>query len=492
MIDYVALSVFIALFSLVTVLGFAAAHWRRGDLNHLHEWGLGGGRFGAFVIWFLLGGDLYTAYTFVAVPALAYGSGAIGFFALPYTILAYPLAFAFLPRLWTICRENGYITLADFAYGRHGSKALEFAVAFTGLLAVTPYIALQLVGIQVVIATMGITGTGLMGDIPLIAAFLILAAYTYRSGLRAPAMIAFVKDALIFITIAAAMIVIPPKLGGFGHIFAAAQHALATRPKPSSVIIVPAGFSAYATLALGSAMTLFLYPHTVTAVLSAQRADDIRRNAALLPAYSLALAFIAMLGYAAIAAGVTPNSPNDAVPLLFKAMFPSWFTGVAFAAIAIGALVPAAIMSIAAANLATRNIYVRYLHLNATSAEQTRVAKLVSLLVKIGALVFIVVIPLQYAVDMQLLGGVWILQTLPAIFLGLRPRCPLHRRALFGGWLAGMISGTTLVALQNFSLVTPLHVGGATFGCYTALIALGANIAVAMSLTPIFNAARTP
>src|SRR5271155_4693913 len=100
MIDYLALGVFIALFALVTILGFAAAHWRRGDLTHLHEWGLGGGRFGTIVTWFLLGGDLYTAYTFIAVPALVYGAGALGFFAIPYTILIYPLLYLVLVRFW--------------------------------------------------------------------------------------------------------------------------------------------------------------------------------------------------------------------------------------------------------------------------------------------------------------------------------------------------------------------------------------------------------
>jgi SSS family solute:Na+ symporter len=153
MIDWTALSVFTALFALVTVLGFFAAHWRRGDLDQLHEWALGGRRFGTVVTWFLLGGDLYTAYTFIAVPALIYGAGAIGFFAVPYTIWAYPLALPILPHLWRVCKEHGYITAADLVHGRYGSRALELAVALTGILALMPYIALQLVGIQVVIAS---------------------------------------------------------------------------------------------------------------------------------------------------------------------------------------------------------------------------------------------------------------------------------------------------------------------------------------------------
>src|SRR6059036_2218785 len=195
MINWVALVVFIFFFLLVTILGFLAARWRRGDLNLLEEWGLGGRGFGTVVTWFLLGGDLYTAYTFVAVPAAMFATGAVsGFFAVPYTIVAYPIVFVFLPRLWSVAQARGYVTPADFVRGRYGSRALATAVAITGILATMPYIALQLVGIQAVLDTMGLGGSGnwFIKDLPLIIAFAVLAAYTYWSGLRAPALIAFV------------------------------------------------------------------------------------------------------------------------------------------------------------------------------------------------------------------------------------------------------------------------------------------------------------
>src|SRR4051795_9424588 len=213
-VNGVELAVFIFFFALVTVLGFLAANWRRAELAPLHGGGLGGRNFGGWVTWFLLGGDLYTAYTFVAVPALVFGAGALGFFALPYTILIYPLVFMLMPRFWNVCRANGYVTPADFVRGRYGSRPLALLIALTGILATMPYIALQLVGIQVVLGAMGVNG-----DWPLIIAFAILAAYTYQSGLRAPALIALVKDTLIYVTVIVAVIYIPSKLGGFGHIF---------------------------------------------------------------------------------------------------------------------------------------------------------------------------------------------------------------------------------------------------------------------------------
>jgi len=187
-IDAIALAVVVALFLAVTVMGFLAARWRRAtSLASLDEWGLGGRKFGTWVTWFLLGGDLYTAYTFVAVPALMFASGAIGFFAVPYTIIVYPLVFIFLPRLWSVSHRRGYVTPADFVRGRFDSRALALAVALTGILATMPYIALQLVGIQAVFEVMGLGGSGnvIAADAPLFLAFAVLAAYTYSSGLRA-------------------------------------------------------------------------------------------------------------------------------------------------------------------------------------------------------------------------------------------------------------------------------------------------------------------
>jgi SSS family solute:Na+ symporter len=493
-----ALVVFVALFALVTVVGFVASRWRRGDLDQLHEWGLGGRRFGTIVTWFLLGGDLYTAYTFIAVPALMFGAGALGFFAVPYTTITYPFVFVVMPRLWSVSHKHGYITAADFVRGRFDSGPLALAVAVTGILATMPYIALQLVGIQVVLAAMGLEGHGWMADLPLVVAFVILAVYTYQAGLRAPALIAIVKDAIIYVTVIAAVVIIPAKLGGYGKIFDQV-------PPQKLILTAPSGtnlgqYSQYSTMALGSALALFLYPHSMTGVLSSSGRSVIRRNTAMLPAYSFLLALIAVLGYMALASGVSKDpayadgfaryGANFAVPALFLRAFPAWFAGFAFGAIAIGALVPAAIMSIAAANLFTRNVYREYLRPQCGGKEESTVAKLVSLVVKFGALAFIVLAPQKYAIQLQLLGGVWILQTLPAIVVGLYTRW-LHRWALLAGWAVGMTVGTWMAyTLQFKGTVYAAHVAGWTVPAYAGLWALLANFGVAVTLSAVLNAAN--
>jgi len=504
--DTTALVVFVILLAAVTVVGFAAVRWRRtAALDTLDQWGLGGRSFGGFVTWFLLGGDLYTAYTFIAVPGAMYALGAVsGWFAVAYTILVWPIVFVLMPRLWSVSHRHGFATPADFVVARFDSRGLALAVAATGILALMPYIALQLVGIQSVLQVMGV-GAGastLEKDLPLIIAFLLLAAYTYVSGLRAPALIAFVKDFLVYLVVLVAVIYIPIRLGGYGHVFAAVEAHAKTAAAAAKAKGVPATFAvlptaktywAYATLALGSALALFMYPHSITGVLATKERETIRRNTVALPLYSLMLGFIALLGYMAIAAGIKTTNSRLAAPLLFHAMFPSWFAGVAYAAVAIGALVPAAIMSIAAANLFTRNIYRAWFRRSASDAEEASVSKIASLVVKFGALAFVLTLNTQNAINLQLLGGIWILQTFPAVAIGLFTRW-LHRWALLAGWAVGMLYGT----YQAYQVSTPLipHFAGSTAKIpvlgqtgYIALTAVVINLIVAIVLTLLLRLA---
>ena len=500
-INGVALAVLIVLFVLVAVAGFMASRFQRGEsLESLDEWGLGGRKFGTWITWFLLGGDLYTAYTFVAVPAAMFATGAVGgFFAVPYTIILYPIIFS---------HRHGYVTTADFVRGRYNSRGLSLAVAVTGFVATMPYIALQLVGIQAVLEVAGVGGGSnvLAKDAPLFIAFAVLAAFTYSSGLRAPAVIAFVKDILIYLVIIVAVIYLPGQVGGWDNIFGSAQAKMATvneaTGKPTGAFLPGVGTGwAYATLALGSAMALFMYPHSVTASLSSNSRNTIRRNAAILPAYSFVLGLLALLGWIAIAAGTKPIGLDGkanaqlVIPQLFEDMFPAWFAGVAFAAIAIGALVPAAIMSIAAANTFSRNIYKEWLKPDATPKQEAKVSKLMSLVVKAFALVFVLTLDKQNAINFQLLGGIWILQTFPAVVFSLFTRW-FHRWALLAGWAVAMVYGT-VEAYQVVNPVTGSHFGGSLalmpgiekMG-YIAMTAFTLNLVVSVVLSAILNAVK--
>jgi SSS family solute:Na+ symporter len=515
--QWTELVVFTVLFLLVTVLGFFAAKWKQGStLEHLDEWGLGGRKFGSWVTWFLVGGDLYTAYTFVAVPALMFGAGAMGFFALPYTVILYPIVFLPLVRMWSVSRVHGYVTPADFVRGRYGSHWLALIIAVTGIVATMPYIALQLVGLEAVLRTMGLNGGGILGHLPLFIAFVVLALYTYQSGLRAPALIAFVKDSLIYLVIIVAVVYLPSKFGGWSGVFGDAQAKFDATPAPNDGILLNANNQLqYATLALGSALALFLYPHSLTGILASRGRKVIKRNMVALPAYSFLLGLLALLGYVAISAGVKPITnqatgrpdTNTIVPVLFGQEFPSWFAGIAFAAIGIGALVPAAIMSIAAANLWTRNIYKEYVKKDATPKQEAKQAKLASLVVKFGAVAFILFVDPQFSIDLQLIGGVMILQTLPAVAIALYTRW-FHVWGMIAGWIVGMGWGMYLLYTIPNAAAGKLHFGGSaltldklsllgwhpftgsTVQIYVGIVAVVANLVVATLVTVVARKMR--
>jgi SSS family solute:Na+ symporter len=472
------------------------------ELPTLEDWALAGRGSGAVVTWFLLGGTIYTAYTFAAVPGLVYGVGALGFFALPYTVIVYPLAFVLLPRLWTQARRHGHITVADYVRHRYASPRLALAVALTGILATMPYLALQLLGIRAVLTAGGLYPRGWMGDLALVAVFAVLAAATYRRGLRAPLVISLIKGAAIFGAALALLAVTLHELGDPGAVFAAADRNLsASGVAGASLQLRPELFTSFATLALGSAMALLVYPHVLTAAFAANSADTLRRVTIALPAWTAVLALFGLLGVAALAAGIhaPPGNAEAAVPLLVEQLLPAALTGAVFGAFAVGALVPAAVMSIAAATSFVRNIYVEYFHPTATPKHQTRVAQLVSLAAKVGAVAFVLGLRNQDAINLQLLGGVWILQTFPAVAIGLFTTWP-HRRALLAGWAVGMIAGTLMVVWGGFSAVVSIGLPADSLGLasnaagmssghwrvYAALVALALNLAVTAALTPIF------
>ena len=340
-----------------------------------------------------------------------------------------------------------------------------------------PYIALQLVGIQAVLEVAGLGGGDniVAKDAPLFIAFAVLAAYTYSSGLRAPAVIAFVKDILIYLVIIVAVIYLPGQVGGWDAIFGAAQDKMdanneaAVEAGRAESSFVPGSGAVLGLRHAGARLgdgAVHVPPlgHRVAVVqLAATRSAATPRSCRRTPScwacWPCSAGSRSPRARSRSASTAQPNA-QLVIPQLFEDMFPSWFAGVAFAAIAIGALVPAAIMSIAAANTFSRNIYKEWINKDATPAQEAKVSKLMSLLVKAFALIFVLTLDKQNAINFQLLGGIWILQTFPAVVFSLFTRW-FHRYGLLVGWAVGMVYGT-IEAYQVVNPVTGKHFGGST------------------------------
>src|SRR5215831_9428101 len=212
------IGVFVALLGIMLIIAIMAGRWRRPrDANTLEEWGVGGRAFGNWVTWFLVGGASYTAYTFIAIPAFVWGYGAIGFYAIPFAIITTPLLFVISTRFWSVAHSHGFITSSEFARARFGSRNLALLVAITGILATMPYIAVQLIALQAVFKTLGVNG-----EWPLLASLAVVSISTFRSGLRAPALLSIAKDVLLVWLVLSVVLVVSMS-GGWGGVFSAAD-----------------------------------------------------------------------------------------------------------------------------------------------------------------------------------------------------------------------------------------------------------------------------
>ena len=470
---------FLALFVLFVALGFLGGRWRKGDMSNLGEWALAGRRLGTGLVWFLVGADLYTAYTFVAIPSGVFAKGAIYFYAVPYVSLTFGFAIIFMPKLWKVAHEKGYITGADFVKGTFDSRTLAMLVAVVGIVAELPYIALQIVGMQAILTVMlqGIGDVTTVSEISLVIAFVVLAAFTYTSGLRGATLTAVMKDLLIFATIIAVIAVV-----AFGTGLGAGFTA-----KPAYSTLASTLQNGYWSLFLVSALALYLYPHAINGVLSGQDAEKVRKSTSLLPLYGIGLALLAMFGvmiYANSAASAMVKTLGGSgilvVPSLIQSVLPRWATGIAFLGIFIGGLVPAAIMAISQANLLTRNI-IKEFRPNMSPAAETQVAKWASVAFKFLALAFVFVVNSTYAVQLQLFGGILIVQTLPTIFGGLLTK-RLNKYGLIVGLVVSEAVGVYMMeAANNFTTWSTTFYSTPGLGAFfIGATALALNLAIVL------------
>ena len=471
---------FVTLFVAFIALGFYGKYWRKGNLNHVHEWALAGKKLGTTLVFFLIGADLYTAYAFVAVPSGIFAKGALYFFVIPYAMLTFGIALVTVPKLWTLAHQKGYITASDFVKDRFSSRTLAIMIAITGIVAELPYIALQIVGMQAVLTVMfaGSANAHIVEEIALFVSFAILAAFTYTSGLRGATLTAIFKDILVWITVIAVIVVIPISFGGFGNAFKNIQANYVTVPET----LVPA----YSTLILGSALALYLYPHAINGVLSAESVKKLRTSTAMLPFYGIGLAVLALMGILVYSVPSAMNFlsgfPESSrgilvVPALIMNIMPGWFSGIALVGMFVSGLVPAAIMAMAQANLLTRNV-IKEIKPNMSDNAEIKITKAASTIFKFVALGFVFIVPATYAVSLQLLGGILIAQILPAVFFGLYIKS-LKKTPLIIGLVAGIASGIYMVeSVNNFGPLTS-SLFNTTFGpLYIAVISLAINLAI--------------
>jgi SSS family solute:Na+ symporter len=453
---------------IVVFVGFYAGRDKKARSN-IEEWSVGGRNFGGLLIWFLVGADIYTAYTFLGLTGYAYKLGAAAFFAVPYVVLAYPVAYYVLPKVWEYSAKHHLTTLADFARERFQSRTLGVLVALTGIIFLIPYIDLQLSGIVGVAEVAGkgsFANPHAVGVVALIVSFFLVALYTYFSGLRAPAWTALIKDALVWIIMIFMVLSIPYILfHGWGDMF---HTAITKYPKMMTLHSGANDSWWFMTAALISALSLFMWPHSSTGALSSKSADILRKNAVFLPFYNILLFFITFLGIVAFM--VLPHSSEKGyanvilLHLIQHTYHNGLLQGFMFATVALASLVPASIMVLAASNLFATNVLRDWLIPNMSDSTRTRVARWFVFVMTALALLFGLLFPNQL-ISLQLEGVSGMVQILPAIAFSLFWK-KMSRSAV----IIGLVGGIAMVFLNHF--VFKLHGYDGFYGLLVNIVLL--------------------
>ncbi len=451
-------------------VGFLAGVHRKMDLE---QWTVGGRGFGAVLTFLLMAGEVYTTFAFLGASGWAYSRGGPSLYILAYLTLAYVGSFFFLPQIWELGRKHGLQTQSDFFNVRYGNKYLAGFVCVVGIACLIPYLQLQLTGVGIIVSIASFDGIGRTPA--MVIAMVLLVAFVIASGVRAVAWVSVVKDVLMVFAALSIGIGIPLlHFGGIGPMFAALAHsrpAHLTMPGATTNL----GHMWYVSTVLLTSLGFYMWPHGFAATFTAKSPDTLRRNAVIMPLYSLTLAFIFFAGLAAVL--VVPGLPDGDLALLtvVRQSFPPWLLGVIGGAGALTAMVPAAIFILTAATLFAKNLY---RPLFAPAMTDYQVAKLArATVVALGLIsLYFAIFSATTLVSLLLTGYAGVTQFFPGVILGL-----YWKRITMPAVFAGMIAGVATAGFLMLSHRDPF------LGVNAGFLALCLNflIAVVVSvLTP--------
>jgi SSS family solute:Na+ symporter len=469
----VSLTTILAIVALGAAIGFLAGVHRKMDLE---QWTVGGRTFGAVLMYLLMAGEVYTTFSFLGASGWAYSRGGPTLYIMAYLTLAYVVSFFILPQIWEVGRKYGMQTQSDFFSVRYGNKYLAGFVCVVGIASFIPYLQLQITGLGIIVSVASFDSIGRTPAMAVSVA--LLAAFVLASGVRAVAWVSVLKDVLMVFAALTIGIGVPYiHFGGIGPMFAALAHA-----RPANLTMPGAtanlGHTWYISTVLLTSLGFYMWPHTFGAAFTAKSGDTLRRNAVVMPLYTITLAFIFFAGFTAVL--VVPGLPNGDLSLLtiVRKSFPPWFLGVVGGAGALTAMAPAAIFILTAATLFAKNLY-RPVFAPAMTDDQ--VAKLArAMVVALGLISLLLAIYSSTTlVSLLLTGYAGVSQFFPGVVLGL-----YWKRVSMTGVFAGLIAGVGAVLFLMLSHRDPW------FGWSAGFVALCLNFLITVVLSRLTPATR--
>lgn len=462
----IALATIFAIVAIGSGVGFLAGARRKMDLE---QWTVGGRGFGPVLMYLLMAGEVYTTFSFLGASGWAYSRGGPTLYIMAYVTLGYVVSFFILPPLWELGRKHGLQTQPDFFNLRYGNKYLGALVSAIGVVFLLPYFQLQITGLGIIVSMASFGGIGRTPAI--VIAVVVIAAFVFASGVRAVAWVSILKDALMLIAAVAIGFGVPYiHYGGIGGMFAALEHAHPahlTMPGATANL----GHTWFVSTVLLTSCGLYMWPHSFVATFSAKSADTLRRNAVVMPTYTITLAFVFFVGFTAVM--VVPGLQNGDLSLLtiVRQSFPPWFLGVIGGAGALTAMVPAAIFVLSAATLCVKNLW-RPIFAPSMSDDAVAKASRAMVLVLSLAGLYLSIAGSSTLVSLLLLGYAGITQFFPGVVLGL-----FWKRATMAGVLVGLAVGVAMVAVLMLSNRDPWY------GWSAGFLALCVNFAIAIGFS---------
>jgi SSS family solute:Na+ symporter len=462
----IALTTILAIVGLGTTIGFLAGVRRKMDLE---QWTVGGRGFGGVLMYLLMAGEVYTTFSFLGASGWAYSRGGPTLYIMAYLTLAYVVSFFILPPIWEVGRKHGLQTQSDFFRMRYGSKYLAAFVCVIGIVFLIPYLQLQLTGLGIIVSITSFDGVGRTPA--MVISVVLLTAFVFASGVRAVAWVSVLKDLLMVFAALSIGIGIPYiHYGGIGPMFAALAHA-----RPAHLTMPGAtanlGHTWFITTVLLTSLGGYMWPHAFGAAFTAKSGDTLRRNAVVMPLYTLTLAFVFFGGFTAVL--VVPGLPNGDLSLLTIARqsFPAWFLGVIGGAGALTAMVPAAIFILTAASLFAKNLYRPIFAPTMTDRQVAKLARAMVVVISLISLYF-AIYSSTTLVSLLLLGYAGVTQFFPGVVLGL-----YWKRVTMPGVSAGLIAGIACVAFLILTNRDPF------FGSSAGFVALCLNSLIAVTVS---------
>jgi SSS family solute:Na+ symporter len=470
-----ALMVILAIVLLGSGIGFYAGSRHKMDLE---QWTVAGRGFGVLLMWLLMAGEIYTTFSFLGASGWAYSRGGPTLYILAYITLGYVVSFFILPQIWELGRKHNLQTEPDFFAKRYASEYLAALVSVIGVVFLIPYLQLQLTGLGIIVEVASFDGIGRTPA--MIISVVLVAAFVFASGVRAVAWVSVLKDALMIVVAFVIGIAVPQiYFGGVGPMFAALAHA-----KPTHLVMPGAtrqmGHSWYVSTVLLSALGFYMWPHTFGATFTAKSGNTLRRNAVLMPLYTLTLAFIFFVGFAATLILPGLRDGDLALLMLVRKTFPAWFLGIVGGAGALTAMVPAAIILLTASTLFIKNVWRPLIAPSMADDQVARFARIMVIVLS-GISLYFAIYSSTTLVSLLLLGYAGVTQFFPGIVLGL-----FWKRVTKQGVFAGIIIGVGAVAFLVLSKRDPF------FGLNAGFFALCVNFLVTVVVSLLMSHAPNP